>query len=152
MAIFSKVFYARLNSRQKENFNFQKVSGVLADYGFSTIRLSDDWQGADFLAYHVNGSHFLKVQLKGVLTVDTKYKGKDIWICFPDKTRQQWYLFPHDVFLDWRLFDPSNKKNNIGATKGWGGPANWGAVATGAYSWPSLSKKDKKWLQPYVIS
>ncbi len=35
--------YADLNSRQKENYNFQKLSAVLADYGYVTMRLSDDW-------------------------------------------------------------------------------------------------------------
>jgi hypothetical protein len=35
---------------------------VLADYGFLTMRLSDDWQGADFIAQHIDGA-FLKVQL-----------------------------------------------------------------------------------------
>jgi len=44
----AKIDYRKLNSRQKENYNFQKVSGILADYGFATIRLSDDWNGADF--------------------------------------------------------------------------------------------------------
>ena len=42
-----QIKYRRLNARQKENFNFQKLSAVLADYGFVTFRLSDDWQGAD---------------------------------------------------------------------------------------------------------
>lgn len=41
----------------------------MADYGFMTIRLSDDWQGADFIAQHVDGVLFLRVQLKGRLTL-----------------------------------------------------------------------------------
>jgi len=36
---FARIQYARLNDRQKENYNFQKVSNVLADYGFSTIEI-----------------------------------------------------------------------------------------------------------------
>ena len=59
--IFTRVDYKKLNARQKENYNFQKVSAFLADYGYVTLRLSDDWQGADFIAYHVNGESFLKV-------------------------------------------------------------------------------------------
>lgn len=50
-----KIEYRKLNARQKENFNFQKVSAILADYGFVTPRLPDDWQGADFIAQHVGG-------------------------------------------------------------------------------------------------
>ncbi len=30
---FVRVTYNELNSRQKENYNFQKVSALLADYG-----------------------------------------------------------------------------------------------------------------------
>ena len=97
--VFQHVDYTELNSRQRENYNFQKVSAVLADYGFTTMRLSSDWKGADFIADHVNGEVFLKVQLKGVLTADAKYQGKDIWICF--RRKDVWYLYPHDDFLQW---------------------------------------------------
>ena len=40
-----KVNYADLNPRQQECYNFQKISAVLAEYGFDCIKLSDDWQG-----------------------------------------------------------------------------------------------------------
>ena len=59
-----RVDYADLSSKQKEIFNFQKIAGALADYGFNCIKLADDWQGADFLAYHKDGEQTLKVQLK----------------------------------------------------------------------------------------
>ena len=50
--IFSPISYASLNSRQKETFNYQKLSAVLADYGYMTHRLSDNWQRADSIAQH----------------------------------------------------------------------------------------------------
>ena len=146
-SIFRRIDYKDLNSRQKENFNFQKISAVLADYGFLTLRLSDDWQGADFIAHHVSGDRFLKVQLKGRLTVDTKYKGKDIWICFNDqKNRNVWYLFPHDDFLRWALVNL-----NIGQTKGWKNADDWNNVE-GIYSWPSLGKTILSWLSDHALS
>lgn len=37
---FKQVAYEKLNSRQKENYNFQKVSAIIADYGFLTHRLA----------------------------------------------------------------------------------------------------------------
>ena len=41
MAInFALIDYQQLNARQKENYNFLKVSAVLADYGFVTMRLT----------------------------------------------------------------------------------------------------------------
>ena len=126
-----------LNSRQKENCNFQKVSAVLADYGFVTLRLSDDCQGADFIAIHVSGDYFLKVQLKGRLTVDKKYENKEIWLCFDH--RRVWYLFLHDDFLRWALGN-----TNVGNTKSW--------VEKGVYHWPSLSKDILSWLSDYALT
>lgn len=64
-----KISYSNLNSRQKEIFNFQKVARLLADYGFNCMKLADDWQGADFLAYHKDGCRTLKVQMKSRLTI-----------------------------------------------------------------------------------
>lgn len=62
------VDYRMLNARQQENYSYYKVSAVLAECGFSTMRVSDDWQGADFIAQHIDGETFLKVQLKGRLS------------------------------------------------------------------------------------
>ena len=61
---FERISYSDLKSKQQENYNYHKVSSQLADFGFSTIRLTDDWQGADFIAQHIDGSTFLKVQIK----------------------------------------------------------------------------------------
>ena len=87
MKKFEKINYKKLNSRQKENYNYQKISSILAEYGFSTIRLSDDWQSADFIAQHYKNKTFLKVQLKGRLGIDKKYMNKDLWICFRIKKK-----------------------------------------------------------------
>ena len=89
--------YSKLNSRQKEIYNFQKAAFFLADYGFNCIKLADDWQGADFLAYHYKGKATLKVQLKSRLTISKKYLKRDIYIMFPFKNT--WYLIPHDELV-----------------------------------------------------
>ncbi len=136
MSKFQKVAYKDLNSRQKENFNFQKVSAHLADYGFNCLRLSDDWQGADFIACHIDGNTFLKVQLKGRLNVDQKYSGKDIHIAFCEDG--QWYLYPHDEVRDAIL-----AKGLMVDSKSW--------AQDGGYSWPGRSKTLKELLQPYAI-
>lgn len=143
---FEKITYKDLNSRQKENYNFQKVSAVLADYGYVALRLSDDWQGADFIAYHVDGVQSLKVQLKGRLTVDTKYKDKGIWICFNHQEKGVSYLFRHDEFLRWALVN-----TNISDTKGWENATTWGKVK-GVYTWPKLPKYIESWLSDYVLT
>ena len=107
-----RVSYDALNSRQKENYNFHKVAAVLADYGFTSIRLSDDWQGADFIAQHIDGQKFIKVQLKGRMSIDKKYVGRDLSICFP--YQDEWYLFPHDEVMNHLL-----ATSNIGGTLSW---------------------------------
>ena len=132
----SRIKYSDLNSRQKENYNFQKVAGELADYGYNCLRLNDDWQGADFIAVHVDGNDFLRVQLKGRFTIDAKYKGKDIYIAFLDG--EDCYVYPHDEVLARVL-----GLNKINASKAW--------TETKAYSWPYLSKWAKSLLTDYKI-
>ncbi len=92
-----RVDYADLSSKQKEVFNFQKVAGALADYGLNCIKLADDWQGADFLAYQKDGEQTLKVQLKARVTIDRKYLGKDLYMAFPHNGI--WYLIHHDELV-----------------------------------------------------
>lgn len=131
-----KISYRDLNARQKENFNYQKLSAVLADYGFVTMRLSDDWQGADLIAQHVSGD-VLRVQLKGRLALSKKYQGKDLFIAFADG--DTWYLFPHDEVMTQIL-----KSSGIGETVSW--------RDRGGYSFPVLSKQLRQMLEPYRIS
>ena len=133
---FVKVSYTKLNSRQRENYNFQKISAVLADYGFSTIRLSSDWQSADFIAQHLGGTTFLKVQLKSRLTLEKKYIGRDLHVCFP--SGRDWYLFPHDKLMRMVLDD-----STIGHSASW---------EKGAYSYRTLSRQMKQRLAPYRLS
>ena len=92
-----KIDYKSLNSQQKEIFNCQKISGLLADYGFNCIKLTDDWQGADFLAYHKDRLNTLKVQLKSRLAIDKKYKDKELFVVFP--LNGHWYLVEHDTLI-----------------------------------------------------
>ena len=129
--------YRNLNARQKENYNFLKLSGVLADFGFVTMRVSADWEGADFIAQHNGGNLFLKVQLKSRLTLSKKYEGKDIYIAFRNGSGadSDWYLFPHDDVLE-------RVKSSIGSTRSWG---------SGNYSWGRLSQNMRRLLDPYRI-
>jgi len=126
---------AKLNARQRENYHFQKLSAVLADYGFQTMRLSDDWNGADFIAQHIDGMQFLAIQLKGRLLVDKKYIDRNLWIAFPDPP--DWYLYPHDEILQFVL-----EHSNVANTDSW---------AKGTYSFPSIPKWMEPGLAPYRI-
>ena len=95
--MLKRILYEQLNSRQKENYNFQKLAAKLADYGFNCMWLNDDWQGADCIACHIDGITFRKIQLKGRLTFDKKYNGKEIDIAFCEE--KNWYLYPHDELM-----------------------------------------------------
>ncbi len=89
----NKINYSELNKRQQENYNFHKISCKLSDYGYSTTKLNDDYNWADFLAVNINWD-ILKIQLKWRLFFAKKYEKKDIYIGFP--IENNWYLMPHD--------------------------------------------------------
>ena len=132
---FLPINYSHLNSRQQENYNFHKVSSVLADYGFTTLRLSDDWQGTDFIAQHIDGT-FLKVQLKGRLSLGKKYMGKNIWICF--RTMSGCCLYPHDEAVEAiQVITPYQH------TESW--------LSNGAYSFPNPSGDIMSFIQANEI-
>ena len=134
--VLQKIQYGDLNSRQKENYNFQKLSALLADYGFNSMWLNDDWLGADFIACHIDGVSFLKVQLKGRFTIDKKYNGKDIYIAFVQDGK--WYLYPHDK-IQAEVTELDFMKGSISWEK------------NGTYNWPSIPKKLVHLLEQYAI-
>jgi hypothetical protein len=130
--MFERINYDELNARQKENYNFQKVAARLADYGFNSIRLTDDWQGADFIAVHKDGETFLKVQLKARLAVQPKYIGKNIYIAF--LAGRDLYVYEHDAFVNF-LEERGNAN---------GGEAAWVRQVGG--SWPT----PPSWAKPFL--
>ncbi len=134
--VLKKIEYSSLNARQQENYNFHKISAVLADYGFVSLRLSDDWQGADFIAVHVDGEMFIRVQLKGRPCFYKKYLGKNLYVAFCSEG--EWYLYPHDEVLDQVL-----KQTGIGKTESW--------PIKGGYSFPNLNVELERILHPYKI-
>jgi len=116
-----KIIYTELNSKQKENYNFHKVASALADYGYNSMRLNDDWQGADFIA--VKGDNMLKIQLKGRFTIDKKYIGKDLFISFLEEGKVK--IYNHDDAL--KLIP-----QNVKISKSWS--------EVGSYSWGKTPK------------
>ena len=124
--MFEPIRYETLNARQKEIFNFQKLSATLADYGFNCIKLADDWGGADFIAFHVITTKTLKIQLKSRITIGKKYAGKDIWIAFPHNGF--WYLIEHDQLVE-----------KIGRSTDWLRTSSW--LTGNAYSSVSINLK-----------
>ncbi|WP_455756059.1 hypothetical protein [Sulfurimonas sp.] len=128
-----KIKYEDLNAKAKEMYNFQKVSSVLADYGFTTMWLNNDWQGADFIAVHIDGITDLKVQLKARLSFDKKYIGKNIYMCFIENNTT--YLYPHDEMLNQLGFADTDK--------------TW--INNGKWSTPKLTKAIFTLMDKYKI-
>lgn len=131
--LFKPIKYKKLNARQKENYNYQKISAILADYGYVTFRLSDDWCGADFIAYHIDKNTSLKLQLKGRLAFYKKYKDQNIYIVFHDKNH--WYIYHHDDLLKKM---PLNIRNHVSRRKG--------------FTSSKLSHELESLLKPYIIT
>ena len=131
---FHRVKYSELPAKAQEAYNYQKASAVLAEHGFVTNLLKYDWNGADFIAQHIDGK-WLKIQIKGRLTTKPEYEGKDIYIMFEDKENSNWYLFPHDKLVDHCRMHYPGKTFTV---KG--------------HSRPSLSKWEKEWLIDYLIT
>lgn len=105
---FEKIDYYKLNARQKENYNFHKVASALADYGYDSMRLNNDWEGADFIS--VNKDEMIKVQLKSRFTVAKKYLYKDIFIAFIEDGQVK--IYNHDEAV-------SLLSENIITSKSW---------------------------------
>ena len=131
-----RIQYQELNPKQQEIYNFQKVAAVLADFGFNCIKLADDWQGADFLAYHKDGGQTLKVQLKGRLYISKQYEGKEIYMTFP--IDRNWYLVAHDELL-----------KIIASCTPWLKSSSW--IEGGAYGAKSPSKALIEAIQGYRL-
>lgn len=136
----NKVVYKDLNSRQKETYNFHRVAGRLAEYGYNSILLSDDWLGADFIAYHNDGKRFYRVQLKGRMTIDDKYIGKELYIAFVDAHPEgdRIYVYPHDEMA--KRIDAAGRIND---SKSWS--------KYRSYSWPSVSSWMRELLTEFEV-
>ena len=85
-----------LTGKPKEVYNYAKVISILADYGYECCLLTNDWEGADFLANHKD--HTLRIQMKSCTAFAKKYMDKDLHVIFP------WdngiWLYNHDKFLE----------------------------------------------------
>jgi len=94
--------YSALNSKAQGQYNFIKLSSVLADYGLTTTHKTTN-KSADFALGFLDGhsKQTWQVQLKSRPTVNEKYRGNGLFIAFPlDSTQptKQWVIVNHDEF------------------------------------------------------
>tara|TARA_R110001592_G_C13054133_1_gene740412 strand:- start:127 stop:537 length:411 start_codon:yes stop_codon:yes gene_type:complete len=128
-----RIEYKNLNKKGQEVYNFHKAAAILADYGYNCIWLTNDWNGADFIAVHHDGVSDIKVQLKGSISFAKQYKNKNLYIAFIENG--DLYLYPHDKILSQVEADISDKK--------------W--VEKGTYFQTKITKKFKDILEPYKV-
>lgn len=142
MMALTHVIHEKLNARQKEVRNFHKIAARLSDYGFHSMWLSDDWQGADFLAVHIDGATVLRVQLKARATIDRKYIGKGLHVAFRDddgtfRSDEDTFLYRHDdLVAEWQTQVPSGESKE-----------SW---QNGSVHWSG--KHRPKWLNTWLAS
>lgn len=135
-----KLRYDELGNKQKESYNFHKVTAKLADYGFSCYPLKNDWQNADFVAYDLNSNTRLFVQQKARLTIDKKYQGKELIICFPLlPNTEKWVFIPHDELISLL----KDLKAPYFSTSSW--------QTNGNYHTDCPNENIIKGLQPYIL-
>ena len=115
-----KLNFNEMSPTFREHRNFLKLSSVLVDYGYMCSWLPVDDQGADFIAVHCKTNHVLKIQLKGRISVERKYFGKDIYMAFPKDDRkplEDWMIVPHDKLVE-LFISPASWNKNHGRSSG----------------------------------
>ena len=128
-----KINYFQLSPKGKENYNFHQMAAILSNYGYNCLWLNDDWNGADCIAIHIDGISDIKIQLKGSISFDKKYCGKNLYIAFfQDK---ELYIYPHDSLLEEIEYLLSDKK--------------W--LEQGSYFQTKITKKFKEIILQYKI-
>jgi hypothetical protein len=134
---FAKVEYNRLNPQQQQRYNCQKLSAILADFGFTTIREGDHLRKLepDLVARHIDG-RVLKIHLKGRLTFKASYEGQNIYVAF--RSGGDWFIYPHDELM-LRVFSESN----IPRTRSW--------MVDGLFHFPQLSNRMRMLLEQYKV-
>jgi hypothetical protein len=95
----------KLTSNELEAANRAEATALLIRSDYRVYRPEADAYGED-LVVRTPKKELRAVQLKGRLAVDPKYRGKEIWMLFPECTyrsgkRRRWFLIPHDELFDW---------------------------------------------------
>lgn len=149
---FEKISYPSLNAKQKEVHNFHHIAAVLARHGYASYPIRDDWNGGDMIARHMTDPdrEMLTIQIKGRVTFDQKYQGKNLWIGFPHQSADAAeegiiYIYPHDEIMarygDARVAKGQQRLEQTGSWQ-----------KDGLYSMGSPPKDLLEILEPYRLS
>lgn len=144
MPEFAKVKYESLNARQKEAHNLYLIAARLAEYGYASYPIRDDWNGGDMIARHMTKPKEvpLTIQVKGRATFAKKYQDRDLWIAYRDGASV--YLYPHDEVLN--RYTAVRKKRNLPLDD------NDAWATGGLVSWKKPTAELLRLLKPYELA
>lgn len=132
-----RIDYKSLGHNQKKIFNIQKISSVLADYGFEITRCDYKSDGFDFIAQHFHNSTAYKAVMRTRLRFEKRYSNKGLHLCF--QYHNIWYMYDHD-----ELFDKVIQTGIIKDTDSW--------EVVGNYNFPKISPALLETLEKYKLS
>ena len=89
--------YKELNNKQQETHNLTLLSYALARRGLEPLPVNNDKHCADLVAHDTTTGENFNIQLKGRLTVRSKYLGKRVWVAFPAPDHRSFLIYPHDL-------------------------------------------------------
>jgi len=88
----------KISTQIQEAIYRAEVSKIFLEHGWMVYVPEADVGGVDFLVMNLETEEVRKIQLKGRWTVDKKYHGKNIWMCF--SVNDKWYLCEHDRMVE----------------------------------------------------
>jgi hypothetical protein len=91
---FERIDLGQLSVSEIRKYNYNKVTAALADYGFATELAPEGQVLWDFVATQLSSGKQIKVLIRPQMTLEKKFLGKDIYICFLEGSN--WYIYPHD--------------------------------------------------------
>ncbi|MCW0925950.1 hypothetical protein [Weissella sp. LMG 11983] len=125
-----KMPFEDMDKKFREHRNFHKLAAKLVDYGYVVSWLPVDDKGADIVAVHTVTSDVIKIQLKGRVTIDSEYFGKNIYMAFPksdSEPNKNWVIVPHDELV--KIYTtPENWQKNQGKSSGSVPNKIWGLI------------------------
>ncbi|HET7709536.1 MAG TPA: hypothetical protein VFK50_08410 [Sphingomicrobium sp.] len=123
------------DAQVKEVINRNLLVSELLAHDFNAYLPVYD-RGVDLIAFHEKRGVTLPIQLKGRWNIMEKYRGRGIWIAFPE--RRSWYLAPHDTMI------------SMGEQLGYCESLSWSKGR--AYSCPSMGKKLTELMEPWILA
>ena len=134
----NKIAYENISDgKSKEVINFARIAYFLSKYGFECIKVSSDKHGADMLAYHIEKSKTIQIQIKGRPVLRNDYKDKCLYICYISQKEKKICFYEHNEAL--KLFE----KSKSAKTKSW--------LENGKYSWPNGNTPFDSLIYKYTL-